>query len=96
MAIMSRARPRGDKRGHRNVGIDTDGRRMPELAPIVLAYAIVTSSDAEIAEHFTDHGAQLSRLGDTLAVYRPEGEAQCSGESSMISQPYGPTGQSGG
>ena len=59
MAIIRRARARGDKRSHRKFGIVTDGiftdgiftdgivtdgMRMSGLAVVALAYAIATSS----------------------------------------------------
>jgi hypothetical protein len=49
MAIIRRARARGDKRSHCKFGIVTDGiltdgMRMSGLAVIALAYAIATSS----------------------------------------------------
>jgi hypothetical protein len=40
MAIIRRARVRGDNRGHRNFGIATEGTRMAALAITALAYAI--------------------------------------------------------
>jgi hypothetical protein len=48
MAIIRRARARGDNRGHRNFGIATDGMRMTELAITALAYAILTSWTREL------------------------------------------------
>jgi predicted homoserine dehydrogenase-like protein len=54
MAIIRRARARGDNRSHRKFGIvtdgiftdgiATDGMRMSGLAVVALAYAIATSS----------------------------------------------------
>jgi hypothetical protein len=72
-AIMRRARPPGDNRGHRNFGIVIDGMRMAGFAINVLACAILTSLTRELT---TDRRSlrrpkrspHANRLNDTLAA----------------------------